>query len=81
MTPRARERAQGFVALLSGVLFGLGLALATMGSIAEDIVRHAEVPVITVRTRHHAGCAASSCATCDLGRSEVERAIDAEDAG
>jgi nucleotide-binding universal stress UspA family protein len=67
--------------ILMGTHGRTGLARATMGSIAEDIVRHAEVPVITVRTRHHAGCAASSCATCDLGRSEVERAIDAEDAG
>jgi uncharacterized membrane protein YedE/YeeE len=37
MTPRARERAQGFVALLSGVLFGLGLALAGMTR-AEKVI-------------------------------------------
>ena len=58
-----------------------GLARMTMGSIAEEIIRHADVPVVTVRTKHHAGCAASSCATCDLGRSTVERSIEAEEVG
>ena len=37
MTPRARERAQGVVALLSGVLFGLGLAVAGMTR-AEKVI-------------------------------------------
>lgn len=37
MTPRARERAQWFVALLSGVLFGLGLAVAGMTR-AEKVI-------------------------------------------
>lgn len=67
--------------ILMGTHGRTGLARATLGSIAEDVVRHAEVPVITVRTRHHAGCAAKSCATCDLGRSDAERMLDAEDVG
>jgi universal stress protein A len=58
-----------------------GLARMTMGSIAEDIIRHADVPVLTVRTKHHAGCVAPSCAKCDLGRSNIERLIEAENVG
>jgi nucleotide-binding universal stress UspA family protein len=58
-----------------------GLLRAALGSIAEEVLRRAEVPVVTVRTRHHAGCEASRCATCALGKSDVERALGAEDAG
>jgi universal stress protein A len=58
-----------------------GLARATIGSIAEEVLRHADVPVVTVRTRHHAGCAASSCASCALGESDVEHLVDAEGDG
>lgn len=67
--------------ILMGTHGRTGLARATLGSIAEEVVRHAVVPVITVRTQHHAGCAAKSCATCELGRSEAERMLDAEDVG
>jgi nucleotide-binding universal stress UspA family protein len=71
----------GAAMILMGTHGRTGLARVTMGSIAEEVVRHAEVPVITVRTRHHAGCAARSCASCGLGRGEAERALDAEDVG
>ena len=71
----------GAAMILMGTHGRTGLARVTMGSIAEEVVRHAEVPVITVRTRHHAGCAARSCAACGLGRSDAERALDAEDVG
>ncbi len=67
--------------ILMGTHGRTGLARVTMGSIAEEVVRHADVPVITVRTRHHAGCSARSCAACDLGRSDAERALDAESVG
>ena len=72
---------EGAAMILMGTHGRTGLARVTMGSIAEEVVRHADVPVITVRTRHHAGCAARSCAACGLRRSEAERALDAEDAG
>jgi nucleotide-binding universal stress UspA family protein len=58
-----------------------GLVRATLGSIAEEVLRHADVPVVTVRTRHHAGCEASSCATCSLGQTEVEQLVHAEAEG
>lgn len=41
-----------------------GLQRLVLGSVAEAVVRRAEVPVLTVRSRWHAGCEASSCATC-----------------
>lgn len=58
-----------------------GLARAMMGSVSEEIVRHADVPVVTVRVRHTAACGSRRCATCDLGHSDIERAMGAEDAG
>lgn len=58
-----------------------GLARATLGSVAEEVMHQAEVPVVTVRTRHRAGCASRSCATCEQGRSPLEDRISAEDAG
>lgn len=58
-----------------------GLVRAAIGSVAEEVLRHADVPVVTVRTRHHAGCAASSCASCSLGQSDAEHLVGAEDDG
>jgi nucleotide-binding universal stress UspA family protein len=74
-------RSEGAAMILMGTHGRTGLLRATFGSIAEDVVRHAEVPVITVRTRHHARCEASSCASCSLGQSDVERLLSAEDVG
>ncbi len=74
----AREHAD---MILMGTHGRTGLLRATLGSIAEDVVRHAEVPVITVRTKHHARCEAGSCGSCALGQSDVERLLGAEDAG
>lgn len=74
----SRERAS---MILMGTHGRTGLLRATLGSIAEDVVRHAEVPVITVRTKHHASCEARSCASCSLGQSDVERLLGAEDVG
>lgn len=58
-----------------------GLVRAAIGSIAEEVLRHADVPVITVRAQHHTGCVASSCASCTLGQSDTERLVSAEDDG
>lgn len=52
-----------------------GYARTALGSVAEDVMRKAEVPVTTVRTKHHMGCAAKTCATCDADKSPVERAV------
>ncbi len=67
--------------ILMGTHGRTGLVRVALGSVAEEVMRHAEVPVVTVRTKHHAGCAARSCATCSLGRTPVEQALSAEDVG
>lgn len=52
-----------------------GYARTALGSVAEEVMRKAEVPVTTVRTMHHPSCAARNCATCDADKSPVERAV------
>jgi nucleotide-binding universal stress UspA family protein len=73
--------AEGATMILMGTHGRTGLARMAYGSVAEDVVRHAEVPVVTVRTRHDAACAARRCATCDAGRSPAEERLLAEDVG
>ena len=41
-----------------------GLAHLLLGSVAERVVRQSPVPVMTLRTMHHAGCDAASCNWC-----------------
>jgi nucleotide-binding universal stress UspA family protein len=71
----------GATMIVMGTHGRTGLARATLGSVAEDVMHHAEVPVVTVRTQHRPGCASRSCATCDLGRTTVEDLVSAEDVG
>lgn len=44
-----------------------GIRRVLLGSVSEQVLRYAEVPVLTVRGRHHAGCEATSCAVCRSG--------------
>lgn len=67
--------------ILMGTHGRTGVAHAVLGSVAEAVLRGASVPVVTVRTHHRPGCAARSCATCEEGRSEGERALLAETEG
>lgn len=55
-----------------------GLAHAVLGSVAEQVLRGAVVPVVTVRTQHKPTCAARSCQTCEEQRSPGEQALVAE---
>lgn len=71
----------GAAMIVMGTHGRTGLARATLGSVAEDVMHHADVPVVTVRTQHRPGCASRSCATCDLGRTTVEDLVSAEDMG
>ena len=64
--------------ILMGTHGRAGVAHAVLGSVAETVLRGASVPVVTVRTQHRPSCGASSCATCDEGRSPGERALMAE---
>jgi len=41
-----------------------GLHRVLLGSVAEAVLRRSELPVMTVRSRWHAGCEARSCAVC-----------------
>lgn len=72
---------EGVDMIVMGTHGRTGLVRAMMGSVAEEIVRHADVPVVTVRVRHRPACGSRRCATCDLGHSDIERALSAEDAG
>jgi len=58
-----------------------GFARVTLGSIAEEVVRHASVPVVTLRTLHRPDCAAPDCARCAADRTPVDRALTAEREG
>lgn len=58
-----------------------GLVRVALGSIAEEVLRRAEVPVVTVRSQHRPSCAASSCATCSGDRTDLDRALGAETQG
>ena len=72
---------EGATLIVMGTHGREGLVRMALGSVAEAVMRHAEVPVVTVRMKHRAECVARSCATCDLGHSPVELALCAEDAG
>jgi nucleotide-binding universal stress UspA family protein len=51
-----------------------GLSRFLLGSVAEEVIRHADAPVLTVRSHHHEGCEARSCAWCteDVSPPEVQ---------
>lgn len=55
-----------------------GLTRTVLGSVAEEVIRHADVPVVTVRAQHRPECTARSCATCAGDRTEVEELLRAE---
>ncbi len=71
---------EGATLIVMGTHGREGLVRAALGSVAEAVMRHAAVPVVTVRMQRRAACVARSCATCDRGRSPVELALCAEDA-
>lgn len=67
--------------VLMGTHGRTGLRRAVAGSVAEEVLRHADVPVLTVRTQHQPGCTARSCQECTLGRSDAEERLRDEMAG
>lgn len=64
--------------ILMGTHGRSGILRAWMGSVAEAVLRQAQVPVMTLRTQHHPACVAHSCSECGLGKTPVEQAILAE---
>lgn len=55
-----------------------GLQRVLLGSVAEAVLRRAEIPVMTVRSRWHSGCEARSCATCTTHVLSESRSVAAE---
>lgn len=71
----ATRREVGADLILMGTHARTGLRRALAGSVAEEVQRHADVPVMTFRTRHHAGCEARACDVCTSGRSDAEERL------
>ncbi len=55
-----------------------GVQRMLLGSIAEQVIRRAEIPVITVRTQHRPECEARSCAVCATDRTAMQRRLELE---
>lgn len=58
-----------------------GLARAIYGSVAEAVVRNADVPVTTMRSHWSPGCKARSCNWCVHELSPEEERVEAEQTG
>lgn len=65
--------------LVMGTHGRTGLARAVLGSVAEQTLRTAHVPVLMIRRQPQPDCTAQSCDWCQLGvRSDGERAMASE---
>lgn len=60
----AAADALGADMIVMGTHARTGLNRLLIGSVAEAVVRQAEVPVVTLRNIRHAACEASSCGSC-----------------
>lgn len=58
-----------------------GVVRMLLGSVAEYVLRRAEVPVITVRTCHRPECAPRSCAVCTAHHTPVATLLAIEQGG
>ncbi len=55
-----------------------GLQRLVVGSVAESVLRRADVPVLTVRATHKAHCEARSCQTCRSGVTDAMLQAEAD---
>jgi len=55
-----------------------GVNRMMLGSIAEYVLRRAEVPVLTLRTQHRPECEARSCAVCSTHVTATESQLSVE---
>jgi nucleotide-binding universal stress UspA family protein len=58
-----------------------GFARFVFGSIAENVIRRSEAPVMVVRTRYKEGCTVGSCAWCPAKGVNAEQQLVAEAEG
>ncbi len=58
-----------------------GIARVVLGSVADQVVRIADVPVTTIRSHWHTGCAVRSCNWCIEEATPEERRVAAEQYG
>ena len=58
-----------------------GLARWVLGSVAEQVQRRAEVPVVTLRTQHGPACKSRGCAWCSAAQTEAQQRVLAEAEG
>lgn len=55
-----------------------GVRRLLLGSVAEQVIRRAVVPVITLRTQHRPSCQAADCGTCATHVTPVEERLRTE---
>jgi nucleotide-binding universal stress UspA family protein len=55
-----------------------GVARLLAGSVAEQVLRQADCPVLTVRTQHKPTCEVGSCGWCKTHVKEEQRRLEAE---
>lgn len=55
-----------------------GLSRFMLGSVAEQVIRHANVPVMTLRSQHKPECEARNCAWCTEDTDEAQIQLTAE---
>lgn len=73
----AAERVQPKM-IVMGTHGRTGIARFLLGSVAEEVLRRANVPVLTVRTEHRPQCEARSCGWCKTHHTEATQRVAAE---
>ncbi len=71
-TIRREAESRGADLILMGTHGRTGVARAMLGSVAEEVTRHADVPVMLVRRHPRPECKATSCAWCHERTATVE---------
>lgn len=58
------EETDGHDLIMMGTHGRQGVARLVLGSVAEQVTRRSDIPVMTVRTRHRPSCEAGACKWC-----------------
>ncbi len=84
VAPTIQREAEALQAdlILMGTHGRTGVARAVLGSVAEEVARHAQVPVMLVRRQPRPECGQTSCAWChERSGTREEEELAGEDAG